>query len=151
MDFFFASKNLAQKLVDFFDSMVPHKNKISKELVSHDTKNNTYNYKYTFYVEIPKINKDDIVVIPKKLQKEMGGVNPLGICYRVGKQIYMYDPITMRKYSINPHQYFNYEDHIGIIPLKGNETTFTIMDIYKQEDKSFDPNQTMANMDIRFA
>jgi nonsense-mediated mRNA decay protein 3 len=47
--------------------MVPHKNKISKELVSHDTKNNTYNYKYTFYVEIPKINKDDIIVLPKKL------------------------------------------------------------------------------------
>jgi nonsense-mediated mRNA decay protein 3 len=47
--------------------MVPHKNKISKELVSHDTKNNTYNYKHTFYVEIPKINKDDIVVLPRKL------------------------------------------------------------------------------------
>ncbi len=111
--------------------MVPHKNKISKELVSHDTKSNTYNYKYTFYVEIPKINKDDIVVLPKKLQKEVGGVNPLGVCYRVGKQIYMYDPITMRKYALNPNQYFNYEELIGIIPLKGNETTFTIMDIYR--------------------
>ena len=67
MDFFFASKNLAQKLVDFFAAMVPHKNKISRELVSHDTKNNSYNYKYTYYVEIPKINKDDIVVLPRKL------------------------------------------------------------------------------------
>lgn len=57
----------------------------------------------------------------------------------------------MKKYALNSHQYFNYEEHIGIIPLKGNETTFTIMDIYREEEKSFDPNQTMANMDIKFA
>lgn len=25
------------------------------------------------------------------------------------------------------------------------------MDIYREEEKSFDPNQTMANMDIKFA
>lgn len=72
LDFFFAQKNHAQKFLEFFDSHVPHKNKISKELVSHDTKNATYNYKYTFYVEIPKINKDDLVVLPKKLRKENG-------------------------------------------------------------------------------
>lgn len=57
----------------------------------------------------------------------------------------------MRKYSINQNQYFNFEELIGIVPLKGNETTFNIMDIYKPEDKSFDANQTLANMDIKFA
>lgn len=89
---------MAQKFVDFFDNYVPHKNKMSKELVSHDTKNATYNYKYTFYIEIPKICKDDLVVLPKKLRKELGGINPLGVCYKVGKSIFMYDPITMKKY-----------------------------------------------------
>lgn len=103
---------------------------MSKELVSHDTKNATYNYKYTFYVEIPKINKDDMVILPKKLLKENGGVNPLGICYRVGKQIYLYDPITMKKYSINSQQYFNFENEIGIIPQKGFESKFIVTDIY---------------------
>ena len=36
MDFFFKSKPDALKLVDFLNSMLPHINKESRELVSHD-------------------------------------------------------------------------------------------------------------------
>ena len=130
LDFFFSQRNHAQKLLDFFAGHVPHISKSSKELVSHDTKNATYNYKYTFYVEIPKVNKDDLVVLPPRLRKELGGVNPLGVCYRVGKQILLYDPITMRKYALGSHQYFNSESEIGVVPLQGFESRFTITDIY---------------------
>ena len=71
------------KFMDFLYGIVPHKTKQSKELISHDTKNNTYNYKYTFYFEIPKICGDDIVILPKKFAKIYGGVNSLCICYKV--------------------------------------------------------------------
>ncbi len=89
--------------------------------------------------------------MPKRLRKENGGVNPLGVCYKIGKQIYLYDPISMKKYSINAHQYFNLENEIGIIPLNGNESKFLISDIYRDLDMTFDKNQTIANADIKFA
>lgn len=137
MNFYFKSKSQAQKLIDFLNGAVPHKNKESKELVSHDTKNNSYNYKYTFYFEMPKICKDDLVILPKRLAKEVGGVNRLGICYKITTKIHMFDPITMHKYTLNSHQYFNFENEFEIIPFKGNETLFFVHDIYT-ENNNFD-------------
>lgn len=150
MDFFFKTKSHAQKLIDFLNGSVPHRSKESKELVSHDTKNNSYNYKYTFYFEMPKICRDDLVIIPKRLAKEFGGVNSLGICYKVTTKIHMFDPITMKKYAINQHQYFNFEHEFNIIPFKENETKFYVHDIYR-ENQSFNTNTSINDIDIKFA
>jgi len=38
--------------VEFLQSVVPCRYKSSEKLISHDVHNNTYNYKYTFSVEI---------------------------------------------------------------------------------------------------
>lgn len=110
MNFYFKSKSNAMKLIDFLKGFIPHRFKESKELISHDTKNNHYNFKHTYYLEIPKICKDDLVLIPKKLIKELGGVNSLGLCYKITTKIHMFDPNTMKKYYLNSHQYFNYEN-----------------------------------------
>ena len=67
---------------------------------------------------MPKICRDDLVLIPKRLAKEFGGVNSIGICYKVTTKIHMFDPITMKKYCLNSNQYFNFENEIHIIPLK---------------------------------
>ena len=39
-------------LVEFLQSMIPIKYQHSKKLISHDVNSNTYNYKYTFSVEV---------------------------------------------------------------------------------------------------
>ena len=39
-------------LVEFHQSMIPIKYQHSKKLISHDVNSNTYNYKYTFSVEV---------------------------------------------------------------------------------------------------
>lgn len=62
----------------------------------------------------------------------------------------MFDPITMKKYALNTHQYFNFENEFNIIPYKGNETLFNIQDIYR-EDTTFNSNVSLANIDIKFA
>jgi len=41
------------------------KKKLSEQLVGHDDKSNIFNYKFSFAVTIPKICKDDIVVVNK--------------------------------------------------------------------------------------
>lgn len=62
----------------------------------------------------------------------MGGVNSLGICYKITDKIHMFDPITMKKYNLNSKQYFNFENDFVIIPFRGNETEFYVTDIEKE-------------------
>ncbi len=55
LDFYFASRAQCSKFVDFVQSAVPARHRSDKQLVSHNTHTSTYNYKYTFSVEIAPI------------------------------------------------------------------------------------------------
>lgn len=57
IDFFYANQQDARKLVDFFMAAVPSRYDTSKRLISHDIHSNTYNYKYTYSIEIVPICK----------------------------------------------------------------------------------------------
>ena len=57
VDFYFSSKSHALKFVDFLQTVVPVRFRHDKQLVSHNEQNSTYNYKYTFSVEIVPICK----------------------------------------------------------------------------------------------
>eukprot|EP00955_Chlamydomonas_euryale_P096452 365012-Chlamydomonas_euryale.AAC.1 len=84
VDFFFANRAHACKLVDFLQSVVPVRFRTDKQLVSHDTHNNTYNYKYTFSVEIIPVCKDDLVFLPAKLKSNVYDGYPVirtRLCY----------------------------------------------------------------------
>ena len=151
MDFFFKNKANAQTLVDFISALVPTIKRESKELISHNSKENTYNYKYTIYLELPKVCKDDLVILPKKLCNEVGGTNALAICYKVGSAIHMFDPITFKVFFINANMWFSYENDIKVIPFKTNESEFYVVDIYKDQDKKVSFNNSFSNIEIRFA
>ena len=62
LDFFYANKQEAVKLVDFLVAAIPCHSKASQELISHDTHNNTYYYKHTYSVEIVPICKVRVCV-----------------------------------------------------------------------------------------
>ena len=70
LDFYFPHRSKAQKFVDFLRSVVPTRSKSSKQLVSADLQNMTYNYKHTFAVEIMPICKGDLVCLPTKLANQ---------------------------------------------------------------------------------
>ncbi len=55
MDFFFNNRAHALKFISFVQSVVPAKYRSDKQLVSHNEHSATYNYKYTFSVEIVPI------------------------------------------------------------------------------------------------
>ncbi len=55
LDFFFQNRAHALKLVDFLQGVVPIRFRTDKQLVSHDSHSNTYNFKYTFSVEIAPV------------------------------------------------------------------------------------------------
>ncbi len=55
VDFFFNNRAHALKFISFVQSVVPAKYRSDKQLVSHNEHTATYNYKYTFSVEIVPI------------------------------------------------------------------------------------------------
>lgn len=63
--------------MEFVQSQVVVKIKQSSKMISQDVKNNTTNTKYTIMIEIAPVCKDDLVLLPKKLSRECGGIGPL--------------------------------------------------------------------------
>lgn len=151
MDFFFRNKSHAQTLVDFLGAIVPSIKKESKELISHNSKDNTYNYKFTMYLEIPRVCKDDLLILPRKVTKEVGGANSIAICYKVGSQIHLYDTVTLKRFELNANMWFNNDPDIKVVPFKGNETEFYVVDIYQDKDSKMSFNHSFAQIELRFA
>lgn len=69
IDFFFSHETDALRFADFFKSRLPISCKSSKQFISHNEQNNTSVVKVTYSIIIPKICKDDLVRIPRKLSK----------------------------------------------------------------------------------
>lgn len=119
--------------------------------MSHDIHEGTYNYKYVTILEMPKICRDDLIILPAALAKELGGVNALGICYKITTVVHCYDPVTLRCYELKGKQYFTYEDDLMVIPFRGQETKFMIQDIQEDHAKASMINTTFANIRDKFA
>jgi nonsense-mediated mRNA decay protein 3 len=105
LDFYYGQKQDARKLVDFIMSVVPSKYKTSQELISHDVHSNTYNYKFTFAVEIVPVCKDNIVCLPRKLAQSLGNISPIVHCSKVTSYLQVIDPMTLQGEYYYRHQY----------------------------------------------
>ncbi|KAJ5256614.1 NMD protein affecting ribosome stability and mRNA decay [Penicillium angulare] len=106
LDFYFAARNHAEKMVDFLASVVPCKAKKSQELISMDIHTSTKSFKFTFSVEIIPICKDDLVALPIKLARQSGNISPLVLCHRVGNAINVLDPSTLQTTDVPTDTYW---------------------------------------------
>jgi len=68
---------------------------MSEQLISADLNSNTFNYKFTFSVEIAPICKDDLICLPPKLRSSLGQLNPLVLCSRVSTGVHVIDVSTL--------------------------------------------------------
>lgn len=107
IDFAYAQRSHAIKMVDFLKAVVPIQSKQSEQLISTDIHSGTSNYKFTFSVEIAPICKDDLVCLPPKLARSLGNVFPLTVCTRVGSSIQVIDPNTLQTADISSNVYWN--------------------------------------------
>lgn len=152
MDFYFRSKSHAQAFLDFVASLFPSIRRESKELVSHNSHENTYNYKYTYYLELPRVCKDDLVILPKRLCREVvGGANALAVCYKVGTRIHLFDPVTFKIFELNANVWFNFDSDIKVIPFASNQSEFYVVDIYQDTDRKHSFTNSFSNIEVRFA
>lgn len=92
---------VAQDFFKFVQDNLSCKTNISKQLISHDEKNAIYNYKHTFMIELAPVCRDDLVLLPKGLAKDLGGIGPLVLVYKISKFIHVLDVRTMQTYEID--------------------------------------------------
>jgi nonsense-mediated mRNA decay protein 3 len=94
MDFYFADKGKSARFIAFLESVVPIQTKFSKKLISTDDKNNTANFKYTHYVEICPLCKDDLLYLPASLARQLSNIARLVLVKKISNQITLVDPLT---------------------------------------------------------
>ncbi|CAI9110289.1 OLC1v1010287C1 [Oldenlandia corymbosa var. corymbosa] len=106
IDFFFSNRSHAVKFVEFLAKVVPVRHRNDKQLVSHDTKSNNYNYKYTLSVEICPICREDLICLPPKVAVRLGNLGPLVICTKISNNVALMDPFTLRHCFLDADQYW---------------------------------------------
>lgn len=106
IDFMFGNRSHAVKFVDFINGVVPIQHRRDKSLVSHDSKSSTYNYHYTFSVEISPICREDLICLPPSVANGLGNFGPIVICTKVTNSIALLDPLTLRMVYLDAKDYW---------------------------------------------
>lgn len=127
LDFFYSQRSHAIKMVEFLSSVVPIRSKTSERLLSTDTHSNTANFKFTYSVEIIPISKDDLVCLPPKLARQLGNIDPLTVCTRVGNSLHLLHPSTLQSCELIGSTYWRtpFDSLASIADL----VEFTVLDI----------------------
>ncbi len=106
LDFFYAQKNHAVKMLDFLSEIAPIKYQKSQELISQDSHTAVKLYKFSFSVEIVPICKDDLVVLPLKLARSLGNISRLVLCSKITNSIQFLDPFTLQTADLTANVYW---------------------------------------------
>jgi nonsense-mediated mRNA decay protein 3 len=106
IDFYFAKQQDARKLIEFIHSVLPCKDTYAQQLISQDIRNNTFDYKHTYCVDICPITKDSLVCLPKKMAQSFGNLSQIVVCSRVTNVITLIDPSTLQMVDVNGLTYF---------------------------------------------
>ena len=118
---------------------MPVRVKESKQLISHSEQSMVYNYKYTTSLEIAPICKDDLVLLPKSLSRELGGIGPFVLVYKISTFVHVVDVLTMQTYEIDQVTYWKHQ-FTGLCS-KDRLTEFVVINI---ENTDFDMNVSRA-------
>ncbi|ORZ40245.1 RNA binding protein [Catenaria anguillulae PL171] len=106
LDFFFAQRSHAIRFAEFLNAVVPTRSKWSEQLISTDIHTSTANSRYSYSVELVPICKDDLIVLPPKLAKSMGGMGQLVLCTRVANTLTVMDPNSLQAHEISAAQFW---------------------------------------------
>jgi nonsense-mediated mRNA decay protein 3 len=83
IDFFFAQKQQALHFISFLSSLFPVCIEKSEEIISEDIKSGTANFKLSYSVEIIPLNRNDLLVLPVKVARSIGNINPLCLVTKI--------------------------------------------------------------------
>uniref|UniRef100_A0A914I4D3 60S ribosomal export protein NMD3 n=1 Tax=Globodera rostochiensis TaxID=31243 RepID=A0A914I4D3_GLORO len=132
IDFFFARQQEARKLVDFISSALPSKFHQSQQLVTHDVRNNFYDYKHTYCVDIVPITKDALICLPKSVAQCFANIGQFVVCLRVTDVVSLINPRTLQLYEVNATAYWKNAFDILVHPKSLIE--FFVVDVEEVDD-----------------
>jgi nonsense-mediated mRNA decay protein 3 len=106
IDVYFNHRSHALGFISFLQNVVPVTTKSAKQLISADLQSNISNYKFNFLADIAPVCRDDLICLPKSWHASSGGVGPLVLCYQVGTNIRLIDPLRLTPYDIVGSMFF---------------------------------------------
>lgn len=106
MDFYWPDKGKAARFISFLENVVPIKVKSSKKLISTDDKSNFSNFKFTEFVEICPLCKEDMLYLPKKTANSIGNISRLVLVKNISNVIHVVDPLTGQTGVMNPEVFW---------------------------------------------
>lgn len=115
MDFYFPDKSKAARFISFLESVCPTRIKVSKKLIGTDDKSNIANFKFTTFVEICPLCKDDLLFLPAKMARNMGNIARLVLVKNISNVIHLIDPLTGQTATMSPEVFWR--DPMMIRPL----------------------------------
>ncbi|CDR94387.1 nonsense-mediated mRNA decay protein, putative [Babesia bigemina] len=160
-DLHFQSKTCAQKFADFISDKIVSQVKNSKKLITQDSVNNKWDYKYTLQVTLIPICADDLVFLPPKVASMNGGVSPFMLCVNLTTTISLIDPFTLRTLEVSGDKYWknpfssrefsspNAAHQIVPVFTKFNLCNFIILNVEKdRESKNTHPYYELVDVEI---
>jgi hypothetical protein len=90
---------------------------------------NIFNYKYSMFVEIPAICKDDLVALEPKLCSMLGGVSQLLLCTRITAGLHLLDPVSLKLVEVSAGTFFHHRFRSQVSAKQLQE--YVILDIEK--------------------
>ncbi len=108
-------------------------------MISHDEQNSEYFTKYTNFLELAPVCKDDLVILQPKLQKQLGGIGPLILVYKITTAVHVVDIKTMKTHEVAAQKYW--ETMFTACCSRDRLTEFIVLNI---EEVDFEVNTSKA-------
>ncbi|KAL7561293.1 hypothetical protein ACA910_022561 [Epithemia clementina (nom. ined.)] len=127
MDFYFPDKGKAARFIAFLENVCPIKVKTSKKLISTDLKSNIANFKYTNFVEICPLCKDDLLFLPVKLARNLGNIARLVLVKNISNVIHLIDPRTGQTASMTSDAFWREPVRPIITAARSRMTRYVVL------------------------
>ncbi|CAH8434939.1 unnamed protein product [Heterobilharzia americana] len=133
IDFFFSTRSQAAAFVNYLSKRSPCRYQTAQHLKSHDVHSNTYNYKYTFSLEIAPVCKNDVVCLSRAQSHKLGGIGQLCIVTKVAEAIHLIDPLTCQICHVDSKAYFS--SPFTSITTQKRLSPFVVLEIEAEEEE----------------
>lgn len=101
--------------------------KTSKKLIGTDDKSNVSNYKYTNYVEICPLCKDDLLYLPARTARNIGNISRLVMVKAISNVIHLIDPLSGQMAQLSGENFWRDPIRPVITAARSRMTRFVVL------------------------
>ena len=130
--------------MEYVNKLIPCRSQTSQQLKSHDVHNNTYNYKFTFCLEVVPVCKNDVVCVSKSFAQRLGLASQILLVCKITNTIRLLDPVSCVIKDVDVNTYF--ANPFTAISNGRNVVEFFVMDMDPVEQEKSQPSTKQTNL-----